>query len=195
MDREYEDPAPEEWLDGRGIREDALAASDEEQEVGPSRGSDLPKSALEFRMPMRSAAESTISSPAERLTAGLNLIQVEARRRQVGDAVVRGEAGETAPQVTYPAFPKLRATRSYLALVTFFGFVVLPVVVAAFYYTFLAVPQYVSEFHFSVRSATSTAPPSPSVSLGASSMSAMTGSSPSGPDVLSNYVVVDYISS
>jgi capsular polysaccharide transport system permease protein len=79
--------------------------------------------------------------------------------------------------------------------------VVLPVAVVSCYYLLVAAPQYASSFHFSVRSEASAMPQSAaattsgSSSLASSFSSGSFGTYPAGADVLSNFIVVDYLTS
>ena len=87
------------------------------------------------------------------------------------------------------ALPLPRKRKSYAAHVSFLFFFVLPVVIGSIYYLYLASPQYVAEFRFSVQDTTPTAAATSSVSsllsaVGAGSTSANT-----------NYLVTDFLAS
>lgn len=106
----------------------------------------------------------------------------------------RAAGGEMVPPMP---LPKIR--RWSPGLVSFFVVVALPVLLASLYFGLIAADQYVSEFHFSVRSQSLVTAPMATVSpTGTSSGSTLvsTMSNQADPqDMLSNYVIIDYLTS
>jgi capsular polysaccharide transport system permease protein len=111
----------------------------------------------------------------------------EQNRRVVGPARPNGHPNQISQVIS---LPKRGRKRSYPTIISFFVFVVFPVVIAAIYYTFIAANQYVAEFRFSVTDTSSTSVPSSSSLGGISSLlgSAVTSSS-------QNYMVTDFLTS
>jgi capsular polysaccharide transport system permease protein len=102
-----------------------------------------------------------------------------------------------------PQLPQRPTRRSHGMLASFIIFVVLPTVLAAYYFTFAASNQYASEFRFAVKNASSTVPSSAGVGLGSSAggggstgatLLSMIGGG-SSPDMTNNYIVIDYLGS
>jgi len=93
--------------------------------------------------------------------------------------------------------PRLNNGRFSLGLISFLIVVALPIIGSSIYYGLIASNQYVSEFHFSVRSQQLvTAQPIPLSSTSVTSQAVSTlANQAAPPDMLSNYAVIDYMSS
>jgi capsular polysaccharide transport system permease protein len=87
------------------------------------------------------------------------------------------------------ALPPEAKVHSRWTWISFVACVVLPLIIAAYYYAFVASSQYVSEFRFAVTDVKASPLPSP-----ASGLSAMLGAGPSA-EGMQNYIVVDYLTS
>jgi capsular polysaccharide transport system permease protein len=93
------------------------------------------------------------------------------------------------PPVSYiPPVPVRAAAKSHGALISFVLCVVLPVMIAAVYYTRIASPQFVAEFRFSVKDV------SPQTSMAMPSMTTLLGGMASN-NTADNYMVTDYLAS
>jgi capsular polysaccharide transport system permease protein len=152
------------------------------------------------------AAPSRGQSPGVKRPAGADRAQAElgaslpqARGAVRGDGPVPPPLGasqrpvyastELAP-VSLPALPRGRATTPFFSKVWFVLAVVIPSLTGVLYYGVFASRQYVSEFRFSVRSATTSA----SVTPGATSVvTSLINGSGGGMDLVDNYTVTDYI--
>jgi capsular polysaccharide transport system permease protein len=150
-----------------------------------------------------------VDAPAQRLEmmAGTPEVRLPQRVDQVPlpqtEELLPGDDDEDEPAspVVFARPLPARRRRSWLGPVSFSVMVVLPVALVSYYYLVVAVPQYASGFHFSVRSEASAMPQpaamtaSGSSSLASSFSSGSFGTYPAGADVLSNFIVVDYLTS
>lgn len=176
----------------------------EERPLAGSVGDNPDPLALTLRMPVGRVAPrgALVPAPSERLTAaaasrGLRKI----RDREIAE-LQPSDADETAfaPLPLSLPLPRRRKRWSFVAVSSFLLMVALPVAVASAYYGFIATDQYVSEFHFSVRDEATAMPANASnstlmQSLNSSATMSGGGTAPAGADVLSDYIVVDYIQS
>jgi capsular polysaccharide transport system permease protein len=153
-----------------------------------------PSRALPLPMPRRRSggAVEGVPSPAERLRAG-EVAGAPSAGLAAPAGVVAGSALIAPPRLPI-SLPTRQRGRSRLGLISFVLMVVLPTIVAAFYFFGFAASQYSTEFHFTVRdNATISAPPATGDQL--SSIASALGGAPAGADVLSNYTVIDYLQS
>ncbi len=201
MDRETENSGEERLLD-RSAGNLPVAEND----APPTANRDDP-AALSMRMPVRAVAPRgiVVPAPSERLSAaaasrGLRKI----RDREVAELQPQGDEDETAfaplPLSLPLPLPRRRKRWSFAAVSSFLLMVALPVAVGSAYYGFIATDQYVSEFHFSVRDEATAMPANASNSTLLQSLNSTPtmsggGTAPAGADVLSDYIVVDYIQS
>lgn len=162
----------------------------------PERLGDLPRSDMD-NVPT-SPDQPSSEAKRDRMEARI------ARRREAGSALARRgrENSETtrAPGIAefeepaviqlLPNLPYAERRFSWGSAFVFFLIVILPTVIAGIYYFKYASNQYVAEFHFAVRSSTTTSTQPSATSM----LSSLLGTS-SSADSGENYLVTDYLTS
>jgi capsular polysaccharide transport system permease protein len=208
MDQDSETVAE---LDRRRERNDRASDSDARNVVDlathipPGSDASLPK------MPTgRFRQLGAVDAPARRLEmiasraeARLPRSYVEAPLSETEDLSSGDDDEEVEPArpVVFARPLPIRHRRPWVGIVSFLLIVALPVAVVSYYYLVVAAPQYASGFHFSVRSEAAAMPQpaattaSGSGALASSFSSGSFGTYPAGADVLSNFIVTDYLTS
>ncbi len=140
-------------------------------------------------------------SPVERLNPAARALPESPRvsppifpENPGGDGIPAPDAGSAPPRWTLPQLKPRGWSWNLIALVLM---VVVPFLGSTIYYGLIASNEYVSEFHFSVRSQnTVSAPPSTPGGSGSTATITSTMTNQADPeDLLSSYAVVDYINS
>jgi capsular polysaccharide transport system permease protein len=209
--------------DSRGLAPGSSLPSDESQNiedraadanVRPAIGrlSARPKvvsqsGGLEMPSVVRVSSVRPLPSPADRLESPFAQPRVYREAEPAPDEVQEPPRPDDRPASggrIVPPLPRARTVRWSPALVSFLVVVALPILVSSVYYGLIAANQYVAEFHFSVRSQTTVmAPTATAAPLTTSTSPALLGSgmvsTSSGQadpqDMLSNYAVIDYLTS
>ena len=97
----------------------------------------------------------------------------------------------TVIKLALPPMPVLSRQRSYITLFSFLLFVLLPALLGASYYLFVASDQYVAEFRFAVQESRAAAQANSPPTMPAG----LAGLGGASSTALENYIVADYITS